>query len=318
LHPPTALPSGRRGASWQALGTGIALRVTDARALERAREHVESELAAIDRACSRFRPDSELVRLNASGGQAVRVSALLMEALELALSAAELTGGDVDPTVGRALEMAGAYGPPSDAPPRVTLRTRTGWRTLRLDRAAGAARLPRGIHLDLGATAKAWAADRAANAAAAGTGCGVLVGVGGDIACAGKPPPGGWQVHVTDDHRSDAHAPGQTVAILCGGLATSSTTVRRWQHSGRTLHHIFDPRTGMPADTMWRTVSVAASSCAEANIATTATILRGQDAVCWLGELGLPARLVDHGGRTWHVGEWPAELGGAAAGESGR
>lgn len=310
---PLAAAAPRLGcASWSTWSTTVVLRVTDTRALARARASVERELAAIDRACSRFRGDSELARVNAAAGRPTRVSALLCEAVGLALRAAELTGGDVDPTVGRALELAGydrdwqMMGEMRGRAPRMALRARSGWRTVALDPGSAVVRVARGVRLDLGATAKAWAADRAARAAAASGGCGVLVGVGGDIAICGAPPPRGWLVHVTDDHRGDASAPGQTIALFCGGLATSSTVVRRWRRGGRTLHHIIDPRTGAPARTPWRTASVAAASCAEANIATTAALVRGAGASGWLQELGLPARLVDHAGRPWHIGAWPA------------
>jgi thiamine biosynthesis lipoprotein len=167
--------------------------------------------------------------------------------------------------------------------------------------------VPNGVRLDLGATAKAWAADRAARAAAAETGCGVLVGIGGDIATCGRAPAGGWQIRVTDDHRSDPTAPGQTISIESGGLATSSTAVRRWSHTGQDMHHVIDPRTGAPVRGTWRTVSVAAADCTQANIATTAALVRAGAATGWLEELGLPARLVDWSGRTSVVGGWPQE-----------
>jgi FAD:protein FMN transferase len=307
-------------ASWRALGTSVVLRSTDPHALANAREAVERELAAIDLACSRFRPDSELVRCNGRAGRPVAVGALLFEALELALDAACLTDGDVDPTVGRALELAGydrdwsllapARGEPAPDAARPTatlrLRARSGWRTIELDATTRTVRVPSGISLDLGATAKAWAADRAAAAAHAASGCGVLVSLGGDIATAGAAPADGWRVRVTDDHRSDPSAPGQTIAIRCGGLATSSTVVRRWSHAGHTMHHIIDPATGAPARSCWRTVSVAAADCAQANIATTAALVRSRDALEWLDGLGLPARLQDHDGRIEHSGDWPA------------
>ncbi len=307
-------------ASWEALGSTVVLGVTVPGALSQARCEVESELAAIDRACSRFRSDSELSRLNARAGRPMQASPLLIEALEVALRAAELTGGDVDPTVGRALELAGydrdwqllsaavdgdRTETPSE-PPTVTVRVRAGWRQVRLDRSTRWIRIPAGVRLDLGATAKAWAADRAA-AVAATSGRGVLVSLGGDIATSGPPPAGGWRIHVTDDHRSDASAPGQTVSILSGGLATSSTAVRRWSHRGRAMHHIIDPATGRPARSRWRTVSVAAATCTDANIATTAAFMRGEDAPAWLEQLGLPARLVDRHERVTTVGDWPAE-----------
>jgi thiamine biosynthesis lipoprotein len=312
-------------ASWQALGTSVVLRTADPAGLPRARRAVEDELGAIDRACSRFRADSELSRLNDRPGRPISVSPLLFEALELALDAARMTDGDVDPTLGRALELIGydrdwrlldppAGGPErrpheqdAPAPPVLTLRERAGWRALVLDRAAHTARLPVGVRLDLGATAKALAADRAAAAAHAAAGYGVLVSLGGDIATAGPGPSGGWRIHVTDDHRSDASAPGQTVSIHSGGLATSSTTVRRWDHDGQTMHHILDPATGAPVDSCWRTVSVAAASCAHANIASTAAIVRGERAPAWLQTLGLPARLQDRRGAVTRIGQWPAQ-----------
>ena len=123
----------------------------------------------------------------------------------------------------------------------------------------------------------------------------------------GPAPAGGWRIRVTDDHRSDPSAPGQTVSIPSGGLATSSTAVRRWSHAGRTMHHIIDPATGEPARATWRTVSAAAASCADANIATTAALVRGAPALDWLAELGLPARLVAEDGRVQVVGDWPAQ-----------
>jgi thiamine biosynthesis lipoprotein len=166
-------------------------------------------------------------------------------------------------------------------------------------------RLPAGIRLDLGATAKALAADRAAAAAArAGGGAGVLVSLGGDIALGGPAPAAGWAVHVAEDHRAGPDAPGQTIALRSGGLATSSTTVRRW---GPGAHHIIDPATGLPAGGCWRTASVAAGSCVDANIASTAAIVRGASAAAWLAEWRMPARLVGRDGAVLAVAGWPRE-----------
>jgi FAD:protein FMN transferase len=174
-------------------------------------------------------------------------------------------------------------------------------------------RLPAGISLDLGATAKAWAADRAAEAAARAGGCGALVAVGGDLATAGAAPEEGWPVLVTDDHRADPSAPGQRVRVAGGGLATSSVTVRRWRRDGREMHHIIDPSSGAPARSRWRTVSVAAGSCADANVAATAAIVKSGEAIDWLESTGLPARLVATDGATRRLGGWPAEEPGVAA-----
>ncbi len=310
-------------ACWEALGTSVVVRATQADALEAVVRIVEAELRAIDRAASRFSPDSELERLNAAGGRRLLVSPLLLDALAAAIRAAELTDGAVDPTLGDALVLAGydrdwrQLDPPADPPagrqaPRpllLTVRPARSWELIELEHDPPAARLAGGIRVDLGATAKALAADRAAHAAARAAGVGVLVSLGGDIATAGRGPDAGWLVHVTDDHRSPPPDPGagagQTIAISSGGLATSSTTVRRWNHAGRTMHHILDPRDGRPVDRAWRTASVAAGTCLDANIASTAAIVIGSGAAAWLAERSLPARLVRHDGGVETVGAWP-------------
>lgn len=322
---------------WRALGTSAELLVLgDERRLALAREAVEDWLAQVDLACSRFRADSELSRLSSADGGARRVSPLLIEAIQVGLRGARLTDGDVEPTLGSALELAGydrdwtlieaddeqesastssAARPTTAAEttarpvPHIRVRRRAPWTRVRVDPTLGTVELPRGVKLDLGATAKAWAADRAARLARAAADCsGVLVSLGGDIATSGDSPAGGWRVHVTDDHRDGPDAPGQTIAIGGGGLATSSTAVRRWRRGGTPMHHIIDPLTGVPADTPWRTVSVAAENCADANIAATAAIVRGEPALRWLRDLGLPARLVARGGEVTTVGSWPADL----------
>ena len=168
-------------------------------------------------------------------------------------------------------------------------------------------RVPSGVELDLGATAKALAADRSARAAHEAAGCGVLVSLGGDVAIAGDAPPGGWSVRIADDHAAALDAPGPAVALAGGGLASSGTTVRRWRSGDAELHHIVDPRTGRPAETPWRTVSVAAASCVDANVAGTAAVVLGDAAPAWLAERRLPARLVARGGGALCVAGWPED-----------
>jgi thiamine biosynthesis lipoprotein len=298
-------------ARWHAIGTTAEVFVTDPAELARAREIVEGELDAIDLACSRFRDDSELALVNSSPGRWVPASALLLEAVVTALGAAQATDGDVDPTVGRALRVAGYDRDFAELPAlrtgRVTFTAAPGWRLVQVDKRTPAVRVPRGVELDLGATAKALAADRAARRCAAALRGGVLVNLGGDLAVGGPSPDGGWPVRVTDDHEASFDAPGQTVSVSSGGLATSSVTVRRWQNGSGRLHHILDPSSGRPALEYWRTVSVAAASCVAANIASTAAIVRGAAALPWLDSLHLPARLVAVDGAVAHVAEWPAE-----------
>ncbi len=300
--------------SFPALGTTAIVAVAEPAALPRACRVVQDELTAVDSACSRFRADSELVRLNSSAGRDVRVSARLLEAVRTALDVAALTGGLVDPTVGLTLRLSGydrtfaeirlrdgRLVRPSFAPV-------TGWRAVVLDKRRRTIRLPRGVELDLGATAKATAADRTALAAADATGAGVLVSLGGDVAVAGDPPEGGWPVRIADDHAAPLEGPGPTVSIAAGGLASSGTRVRRWTTAGGELHHIIDPRTARPAATPWKTVSVAAASCVHANAASTAAIVLGDLAPAWLEERGLPARLAAEDGTVATINGWPAEV----------
>ncbi|MCU1365427.1 MAG: thiamine biosynthesis protein [Ilumatobacteraceae bacterium] len=98
------------------------------------------------------------------------------------------------------------------------------------------------------------------------------------------------------------------IVLHGGGLATSSTTIRRWRRGSADVHHVIDPTTGGPADGCWRTVSVVAASCVQANIATTATIVRGAAGEAWLRSLGVPARLVRQDGAVVHLGSWPVEV----------
>jgi thiamine biosynthesis lipoprotein len=276
------------------------------------------EIARVDAACSRFRPDSELIALDRAAGRAQVVSPTLFAALELAVRAAEVTGGAVDPTLGSVLAELGydrdfRLVPRTGPAVELTVHPSPDWRAIELDPRRRTVRLPAGTRLDLGATAKAWCADRAARAAAAAARAGVLVGIGGDIAIAGPVPDGGWPVQLSDDHAAAIDPAAPTVALTTGGLATSGTAVRRWVRGGRQLHHVIDPATGAPAAGCWTTATVAAGCCADANIASTAAIVMGDAAPAWLAGHGLPARLVGADGRVTRVGAWPADGAGPDA-----
>jgi thiamine biosynthesis lipoprotein len=170
--------------------------------------------------------------------------------------------------------------------------------------------VPHGVELDLGATAKALAADLAAQAAARtlSSGGGVLVSLGGDIAVAGEAPSGGWPVQASEDSGAAIDPGEETITITAGGIASSSTTVRRWTRGEVVLHHIIDPATGLPVDGPWRTATVAAGTCVDANIASCAAILLGERAPAWLSERNLPARLVASAGNVTVVAGWPEDL----------
>lgn len=297
---------------FEAFGTVAVVAVSEPARREAAVRAVTRVVDEFDRACSRFRPDSELSRVNGRAGEFVPAGPVLLEAVSAALRAARLTDGDVDPTVGGALIALGydrSFDELSAGAPVVRampLAAVPGWRTVQVDHSAESIRVAPGVSLDLGATAKALAADHAAAAVLEAAGCGVLVSFGGDLAVAGDPPSDGWRVRVTDDHRAGVDAPGQWITLWGGGLATSSTFVRRWETDAGVAHHLVDPSTGRSVESVWRTVSVCAASCLDANIASTASIVRGSPAVGWLEGLGLPSRLVGVDGTVAHVAGWPS------------
>jgi FAD:protein FMN transferase len=300
---------------WNVWGTTARIVVTQPELADAAQHLVEDCLDAIDEACSRFR-DSELTRaqrrLSARPGQPVLVSPLLADLIRAALAAAERTGGDVDPTLADDLAALGydrdfAQVERSSAAGRiritVTTRIRHRWRDIRLDGAR--LLMPPGVHLDLGASAKAFAADTCARRVTERLGCGVLVSLGGDIATRGPMPLTGdgvgWQILVQDGEGE----PSCQVRLDGGALATSSALSRRWREGTRAAHHILDPASGQPAEPVWRTVSVAAPTCAEANALSTAAIVRGVEAIGLLRRGGRPARLVGQDAGIVQLGGWP-------------
>jgi FAD:protein FMN transferase len=303
--------------SWSALGTTAVLCAPDSGAVA-ARCAAAREIDGMDAAASRFDPDSELSRLNRAPGRWVRISERLHDALRVAVRAARVTDGAVDPTLGQSLVDLGYdrdWGDLTQVPPDRPLYDRPGvravrrcapWRAIALRDNPPMARVPEGLTLDLGATAKALAADRAARAAHLASGAGVLLSLGGDIAIAGPAPSGGWVIRVTDDHRDGTATDGQTITIDSGGMATSSLVPRRWLHQGQAIHHVLDPNDGQPVRPWWRTASVAAASCTDANIASTAALVMGRCAPAWLAAQGLPARLVAVSGAVTAQGDWPA------------
>jgi thiamine biosynthesis lipoprotein len=292
--------------------TEVDLVVTDHHLVVAAAQLFDAITSSVEMVASRFLPDSEIrgLQRDARTGKPVHVSADLLELLSVAMRAATLTGGCVDPTVGNAMCRVGydrdfskvADRAPEDLPlPNPVV----GWSAIALDTERSTVTMPAGLLLDLGATAKAWAVDRAASSIAARLGCGVLVSVGGDIAVGGEAPIGGFAIGVADVC-GDFSTP-VTVAIESGGMATSGVGNRHWMVGNQPVHHLIDPATSLPVETCWRTVSVAAGSCLDANTASTAAMIMGEPATEWLGDRCLPSRLVRTDGSLSFVGAWPID-----------
>jgi thiamine biosynthesis lipoprotein len=297
-----------RARDWEQWSTSCRLVVTDADALGAAAAIVDGVLADVDRACSRFRPDSELLTLTRDAGGWSTVSPMLAHLLRAALEAASQSEGAVDPTIGATLIDLGYDRDikelePEGATTVRVVRRPAGWRSLRLDDTS--LWMPPGTQLDLGATAKAVAADLCAGAVADTLGVGVLVSLGGDIATGGAGPDGGWQVTVQD---LPGDVPQQFTLGDGAAVATSSTARRTWVRGGEQMHHLVDPFTARPATGRWRSVTVVGPTCATANTVSTAALVKGDDAVAWLRHAALPARLVSHGGDVARLNRWPLEV----------
>ena len=312
-------------ASFDAIGTHHHLIVTRPETLGAAISIARDHLVDLDAAVSRFRPDSEvraLARRRGRAGTTVSVSPVFAASLAAALRAARLTDGLVDPTVGAAVIASGydadldevrARGPRHHGLGSQHLlgsrHDRTGaavpgWRTVELDEGLRRVRVPAGTVLDLGASAKAYAADTIAALLAARLEGGFLVNLGGDLAVSGRPPRDGWQVAVEGtggDVRQVVSSHGQA-------FATSSTRRRTWTHNGEPRHHIVDPRTGRTAAAVWEQVSCAGVDALEANAASTAAIVLGAQAPAWLRMRGIPARLDPaDGGPVVTTPGWPQQ-----------
>lgn len=303
-------------ASWRSLGTYVQLVVAGGHRLDTARTLATTMLEEMDRACSRFRDDSDLTRANRHAGRWTRVDPLLAAAVSAAVTAAEQTDGLVDPTLGRSLVAVGydrdikqvrAGQDTNQGPAAIAVPALPGaWSRIGIDPDGGLL-VPDGVTLDLGATGKAFASDHVAAAIADRTGAPCIVSVGGDVAVGvADGGPANWRIGVSEVPDAE---PDTTVLLPRGGLATSTTMARRWRQGGEIVHHLLDPATGRPVTRTWRTASVAAATCLRANTASTAAILLGASAPAWLEQFEVTARLVNQHGEVTHIGAWLQEEG---------
>jgi thiamine biosynthesis lipoprotein len=223
-------------------------------------ELAEAEFHRLEALLTRFRPDSELSRLNRDGS--IDASPDLLRVVELALDARERTEGRFDPTVHDALVAAGYDRTFAEVGDGTLGAPRPAGGDVRI--AGGRIELGADVRLDLGGTGKGYAAERAAELLALAGPC--LVNAGGDIAVRG----GAWLVGVEET----------TLELSEGGLATSGRDRRRWRRGGREQHHLIDPRTGAPAETELLRVTVVAEDAVEAEVQAKNVFLGGPADAC--------------------------------------
>ncbi len=255
---------------------------------------------------SRFRPESELSRLNARAGRSTAVSSLLYNVVASALAGARATRGAFDPTLLPDLVRLGYDRTFPDLPADASLTRRLPfvggqWHEIRLDPERRSMLLPAGAALDVGGIAKGMAVDAALDRLERELGIGTaLVDAGGDLAVRGLPPgQRAWQVAIE----------GTTlpVALRHGALATSGSSRRRWLQDGIERHHLIDPGTGEPAASGLSSVTVAAATCRQAEVAATAVFVLGAAAGAPLLERhGLAGLLIGSRGIE-AVGRWPEQ-----------
>ena len=307
MSPDLDVPGGMSSHRFQAMGTEVhVLLPTGGRALDAARA-VEGLFSGWESVLSRFRPESELSRLNARAGTPVAAGPILLAAVEASLQAARATGGLFDPTLGHELVRLGydrSFEELGDAPAAAGAPRGGGaWRRVVVDRSAGTILLPAGSGLDLGGIAKGMAVDAALELLRRGGLEPALVSAGGDLAVRGLPPgERSWPVLVGGDPAA------QVVPLVRGALATSGPARRRWRQGGVARHHIVDPATGDPAVSGLREVTVAGGTCRAAEVGATAAFVAGPRLGPGLVErLGMAGLLVTEAGGRIRVGRWPRQ-----------
>ena len=297
----TAIPEAAT-ASFTAMGTMVTV---VAPADHRLFRLVEAVIRHWDRTLSRFTADSELAALNASAGEPRSVGPVLFAATKVALDAARATDGLFDPLLARRMEELGYDRTFQDLPANLTSAQPLGpwrrgaWRGILVDAVRKTVRLPPGTAMDLGGIAKGMAVDAALEQLIGNDVPYAAVNAGGDLAVHGLPPgASSWEIGI------DGTIPGQA-SLQRGALATSSIERRTWLRAGVPVHHLIDPRTGLPSHSGLLSVSAAAATCREAEVAAKVALLLGPaGGRDFLERHGISGRLVSSVGEVCHVGAW--------------
>jgi thiamine biosynthesis lipoprotein len=257
----------------------------------------ESELRTLETLWSRFLPDSEIGLLNLTAGRAVPVSARTRLLVRRMVEAHRATDGAFDPTLLLDLVALGYGTSRIDASRTTLLRPGTAPRGsvdgIVVDDARDLVLLPEGTAVDPGGLGKGLAADLVVETLLAHGAAGALIGIGGDLRVAGRPPRrAAWTIDVEDPHQPDRAL--HRLHVADGGIATSSVLTNTWTGPhGADVHHVLDPATGEPArsDLVAATVVAGTGAWAEA-LSTACLVLGSQRALDLLGDHGVGGLLV--------------------------
>jgi thiamine biosynthesis lipoprotein len=270
------------------------------------------EIQAMDVTCARFSSTSELTKVNRSGGKWVPISSLLGSVIDVAIGAAEYTGGAVDPTTPRMFEVLGTH-PEHERWSRSDRQVPLGapaapagrWRTVDRHPSGRAVRLGPGVHMDLDVIASALCVDRAAARVVEELGGGAMVRVGRNVVAAGAAPDGSWRVGVVDGAQVGSRIDECVVVLRTGGLAQAGPLAAAPRRPSSGLGGTNGARVPSPPTRTWRAVTAVAPSCLDARVAADASVVWGDRAVSRLAQMGVAARLVGHHDEVVELGAWP-------------
>jgi len=267
----------------------------------------ERRLVDLDRLWSRFRPTSDVSRLNLAEGDPVPVAPETLCLLDHLVAAWRATAGAFDPTLLPALVAAGDVASRDDPEARTVLPPSAAWpgdpAGIETDHSRGVARLPAGTAVDAGGLGKGLAADLTVIELLAAGAEGALVSVGGDLRLEGCAPHGVWSIAVEDPRNPTE--PGPVLTLAAGGVATSTPSARRWLSGGVERHHLFSPATGAPTELPVASVTVAAVTAAWAEALTKVPFRHGaEEGVAILRDMDVAALVVTGDGSRSATTAW--------------
>ena len=290
---------------FRAMGCGVEVELVGGD--ERLLTAVRAEVERLEACWSRFRPTSDVCRLNAAQGAPIVVDPATIDLLEAMVHGFIATDGAFDPTLLAPLVGLGYAASRHDPSATSSVPAGAAWRGCidgaAVDRVTSVAQLPPGTVIDAGGIGKGFAADRVAAAVVAMGAHGAMVSIGGDLRVCGRgPADGGWLIDVADDHLDSVVL---QLALDDGGVATSGTLQRAWVTAdGTAAHHLLDPATGRPVTQPVVQATVVAGSAAWAEVFTKSLMVGGPEALDLLDERSLPGRVVLADGRSLTNAAW--------------